>query len=217
MVCQCQGTICSSAQWKWWLPAAMEDKVARFKNGGPSLNLWLQAGEFWTEKVAAEGWRLVQAVAGNGQQQDLQRRVRPPTIWTNAHKFRPVYRREQVLWKRVYRRSDPLLFSHHPIPVRHWIRGTYAIRWVTQGRLKVKRRFKEVYNNFVLAIHNSWLQRLWKQTYKTYKVTVIKFNQNPKSLHKATSYCCSNKELLLHVSLAESLQEVRVIHELLHD
>lgn len=84
-----------------------------------------------------------------------------------------------------------------------------------QRRLKVKRRFKEVYNNFVLVIHNSWLQRLWTQTYKTYKVTVIKFNQNPKSLHKATSYCCSNKELLLRVSLAESLQEVRVIHELL--
>lgn len=158
----------------------MEDKVSRFKNGGPSLNFWLQAGEFWTEKVAAEGWRLVQAVAGNGQQQDLQRRVRPPTIWTNAHKFRPVYRREQVLWKRVYRRSDPFLFSRHPIPVRHWIRDTYAIRWVMQGCLKVKRRFKEVSNNFVL-------------------VTVMKFNQNPKSLHKATSYCCSNKELLLHV------------------
>lgn len=147
--------------------------------------------------MAAEGWRLVQAVAGNGQQQDLQRRVRPPTIWTNAHKFRPVYRREQVLWKRVYRRSDPFLFSRHPIPVRHWIRDTYAIRWVMQGCLKVKRRFKEVSNNFVLVILNSWLQRLWKQTYKT--VTVIKFNQNPKSLHKATSYCCSNKELLLHV------------------
>lgn len=76
-----QCTICASAEWKWQLPA--QSKSVEEDLGKEVPPLW-KSKRIWSWKSPAEGSCPSQAVAGSEClcHRDLQRQVRPPTIWT---------------------------------------------------------------------------------------------------------------------------------------